>query len=130
MSVAAGRNLENWRVESNTADSNGDLTFEELLHELLALIDRWIAVAVYGGTTRAPVLLAGFIGRLDAGVPYDGGDRITFRVMGGDPDDGRASFYLSPDAYRGARWLESATGERELLIEVEGGGLRLTIDVE
>jgi hypothetical protein len=117
-------------VEGNTADSDRELTFEELLRELLALIDRWIAVAVYGGTARAPVLLAGFIGRLDAGVPYDDGGRITFRVMGGDPDDGRANFYLSPDAYRGARWLESPTGERELLIEVEGGGLRLTIDVE
>jgi hypothetical protein len=50
--------------------------------------------------------------------------------MGGDPDDGRANFYLSPDAYRGARWLESPTGERELLIKVEGGGLGLTLDVE
>jgi hypothetical protein len=130
MSIAAGRNLENWRVGSNTADSDRELTFEELRRELLALIDRWIAVAVHGGTVGKQVLLAGFIGRLDAGVPYDDGDRITFRVMGGDPDDGRANFYLSPDAYRGARWLESPTGDRELLIEVEGGGLRLTIDVE
>jgi hypothetical protein len=107
-----------------------ELTFDDLLRELLALIDRWIAVAVYGGTARAPVLLAGFIGRLDAGVPHDEGDRITVRVMGGDPDDGRANFYLSPDAYRGARWLESPTGERELLIEVEGGRLDLTLDAE
>ena len=117
-------------MEGNTADSDRELTFEELLRELLALIDRWIAVAVYGGAVGTPVLLADFIGRLDAGVPYDDGDRITFRVMGGDPDDGRASFYLSPTAYQGARWLESPTGERELLIELEGGGLGLTLDVE
>jgi hypothetical protein len=105
----------------------GELTFEELLNELLALIDRWIGVAVYGtGDGVGP--LAGFIGRLDAGVPYEDGDRLAFRVMGGDPDDGRANFYLSPDAYRAAHWRELPTGERELLIAVEGGAFGLTLE--
>lgn len=106
-----------------------ELTFEELLKELLALIDRWIGVAVYGAE-EAVGALAGFIGRLDAGVPYEDGDRLVFRVMGGDPDDGRANFYLSPDAYRGARWRVLPTGERQLLIAVEGGAFGLTLEGE
>lgn len=110
------------------------LTFEELLHELHGLIGRSIGVAVYGGETESRVMLACFAGRLlggkdfaeVSGIDFGEDDRLVFRVTGGDPNVS-SLFFLGSDSFESARWQDTPHGDRELLIEVEGGALGLTL---
>jgi hypothetical protein len=111
-------------MDDNATNGERDLTFEDLLNELHALIGRWVGVAVYG---RGTDVLAGFTGSLVAGVAFSEGDRLVFRVRSDDPDT-RSVFFLDPATYEGARWRQSSHGENELLIEVRGGALGITLD--